>query len=189
MGRTENRLRSPVPVRGRISLNICSGIWHCMVERCESPVAVSNPVPATAQMQLTEPQQDELERCARSRLVAARAVQRAKIILGLTAGKTKKEIAQQLGIAADRAALGTAFSAARGRGAGGRAALRTAARPPAREDRTDRLQDDPGNSFRLHALEHAELGPRGASKCFLGGPDLAGARSETAPGENIQTEQ
>ena len=74
MGRTENRLRSPVPVRGRISLNICSGIWHCMVERCESPVAVSNPVPATAQMQLTEPQQDELERCARSRSVAARAV-------------------------------------------------------------------------------------------------------------------
>src|ERR1022692_2075468 len=56
------------------------------------------PVPATAQMQLTEPQQDELERCARSRSVAARAVQRAKIILGLTAGKTKKEIAQQLGI-------------------------------------------------------------------------------------------
>jgi transposase len=49
-------------------------------------------------MQLTEPQQDELERCARSRSVAARAVQRAKIILGLTAGKTKKEIAQQLGI-------------------------------------------------------------------------------------------
>ena len=69
-----------------------------MVERCESPVAVSNPVPATAQMQLTEPQQDELERCARSRSVAARAVQRAKIILGLTAGETKKEIAQQLGI-------------------------------------------------------------------------------------------
>src|ERR1039458_3445441 len=98
MGRTENRLRSPVPVQGKISLNICSGIWHCMVERCESPVAVSNPVPATAQMQLTEPQQDELERCARSRSVAARAVQRAKIILGLTAGETKKEIAQQLGI-------------------------------------------------------------------------------------------
>ena len=60
------------------------------------------PVPATAQMQLTEPQQDELERCARSRSVAARAVQRAKIILGLTAGKTKKEIAQQLGISAFR---------------------------------------------------------------------------------------
>src|ERR1035438_4474321 len=82
MGRTENRLRSPVPVQRKISLNICSGIWHCMVERCESPVAVSNPVPATAQMQLTEPQQDELERCARSRSVAARAVQRGKIILG-----------------------------------------------------------------------------------------------------------
>src|ERR1039458_5448097 len=101
MGRTENRLRSPVPVRGRISLNICSGIWHCMVERCKSPVAVSNPVPATAQMQLTEPQQDELERCARSRSVPARAAQAVRqptSILGWTAGKTKKEIAQQLGI-------------------------------------------------------------------------------------------
>src|ERR1035438_988116 len=74
MGRTENRLRSPVPVQRKISLNICSGIWHCMVERCESPVAVSNPVPATAQMQLTEPQQDELERCARSRSVADEAM-------------------------------------------------------------------------------------------------------------------
>jgi hypothetical protein len=42
-------------------------------------------VPTTAQIQLTEQQQDELERCARSRSVAARAVQAGDLecLLGL----------------------------------------------------------------------------------------------------------
>src|SRR5258708_3610772 len=52
----------------------------------------------TAKIQLTAQQQDELERCASSRSLAVRAVERAKIILGLAAGKAKQEIASQLGI-------------------------------------------------------------------------------------------
>ena len=55
-------------------------------------------MPGAAKIQLTQQQQDELECCAGSRSVAVRAVERAKIILGLTAGKAKKEIAEQLGI-------------------------------------------------------------------------------------------
>src|ERR1035441_9478817 len=52
-----------------------------------------------AKIQLAQPQQDELERCAKGRTVAARAVERAKIILQSAAGKAKREIAEQLGIA------------------------------------------------------------------------------------------
>ena len=52
----------------------------------------------TAKIQLTEQQQDELARCVSSRSLAAHAVERAKIILGLAAGKAKQEIARQLGI-------------------------------------------------------------------------------------------
>jgi transposase len=44
-------------------------------------------------------QQEELDRRASSRSLTARAVERAKIILGLAAGKAKPEIAAQLGIA------------------------------------------------------------------------------------------
>jgi len=54
---------------------------------------------SAAQIQLTEQQQEELERCAASRTLAARAVERAKIILGSAAGKAKQEIAEQLGVA------------------------------------------------------------------------------------------
>jgi transposase len=53
---------------------------------------------STAKIQLTEQQQDELERCVSSRSLAAHAVERAKIIVGLAAGKAKQEIARQLGI-------------------------------------------------------------------------------------------
>jgi transposase len=56
-------------------------------------------MPYAAKIQLTPPQQDELERCARGRTVAARAVERAKIILRSAAGKARQEIAEQLGIA------------------------------------------------------------------------------------------
>jgi transposase len=56
-------------------------------------------MPGAAQIQLTPQQQDELDRRASSRSLAARTVERAKIILGLAAGKAKQEIAAQLGIA------------------------------------------------------------------------------------------
>src|SRR5450631_3183111 len=49
-------------------------------------------------IQLSEPQQKELEDCAASRTAAARTVQRAKLILGLAAGQTQKKVAAQLGI-------------------------------------------------------------------------------------------
>ena len=55
-------------------------------------------MPGAAKIQLTEQQQDELERCVRARCVAARTVERAKIILGLAAGKAIKDIAEQVGI-------------------------------------------------------------------------------------------
>ena len=55
-------------------------------------------MPGAAKIQLTEQQQDELERCVRGRCVAARTVERAKIILGLAAGKAIKDIAEQVGI-------------------------------------------------------------------------------------------
>src|ERR1017187_9018475 len=41
-----------------------------------------------AKIQLAQPQQDELERCAKGRTVAARAVERAKIILQSAAGSS-----------------------------------------------------------------------------------------------------
>src|SRR6266849_1801577 len=55
-------------------------------------------MPGTAKIQLTEQQQDELERRVSSRCLAVRTVERAEIILGLAAGKARKEIAEQVGI-------------------------------------------------------------------------------------------
>jgi len=55
-------------------------------------------MPSATQIQLTLQQQVELDRCASSRSCTARAVERAKIILGLAAGQAKKGIAAQLGI-------------------------------------------------------------------------------------------
>ena len=56
-------------------------------------------MPDTAKIQFTEEWRDELDRRARSRSLAVRSVERAKIILGLAAGKAQKEIAEQVGIA------------------------------------------------------------------------------------------
>ena len=55
-------------------------------------------MPSAAKIQLTEQQQKELQRRVGSRTAAARTVERAKIILGLAAGRAKKEIAAQVGI-------------------------------------------------------------------------------------------
>ena len=56
-------------------------------------------MPYAAKIQLTPEQQDNLERCANSRTIAARAVERAQIILHSAASKAKGKIAEQLGIA------------------------------------------------------------------------------------------
>ena len=55
-------------------------------------------MPGAAKIQLTEQQQDELERCVGSRTVAVRVMERAKIILGLAAGRAQKVIAGQVGV-------------------------------------------------------------------------------------------
>jgi transposase len=52
-----------------------------------------------ASIQLDEQSQERLRTLAASRTAAARMVERAKIIVRLAAGKAKKEIAEQLGIA------------------------------------------------------------------------------------------
>src|SRR5436189_6423760 len=54
---------------------------------------------------LTQEQQDNFERFARSRTLAARLVQRARIVLMAAARKPDQEIAQALGIARQTAAL------------------------------------------------------------------------------------
>jgi transposase len=55
-------------------------------------------MPDAAKIQLTEQQQDEFETCVASRSVAVRTMQRAKIILGLAAGRAQQVIAQQVGV-------------------------------------------------------------------------------------------
>src|SRR6266700_5623284 len=67
--------------------------------RAYARTCLSRRMPYAAKIQLTPEQQDELERGANSRRVAARTVERARIILRSAAGKAKREIAEQLGIA------------------------------------------------------------------------------------------
>src|SRR5437773_9864683 len=62
-------------------------------------------MPRTAKVWLTQEQQDDFERFARSRTLAARLVQRARIVLMAAARKPDQEIAQALGIARQTAAL------------------------------------------------------------------------------------
>src|SRR5438034_4725264 len=59
----------------------------------------------TPKVWLTQEQQDDFERFARSRTLAARLVQRARIVLMAAARKPDQEIAQALGIARQTAAL------------------------------------------------------------------------------------
>ena len=55
-------------------------------------------IPWATKIQLSWEQLCELDRCARSRNLAVRTVERAKIILGVTTGMTTKEIAAQVGV-------------------------------------------------------------------------------------------
>src|SRR5436305_6464461 len=59
----------------------------------------------TPKVWLTQEQQDDFERFARSRTLAARLVQRARIVLMAAARKPDQEIAQAMGIARQIAAL------------------------------------------------------------------------------------
>src|SRR6266436_1768838 len=91
--------------------------------------------------------------------------------------------------AANRKTLGKALSAARDEGFGGRAAVGTAAPHPARADRPHRAEDHPGNAFRFHPLEYAELGPSGEREPLLGGTDLALEESEATSSADVQAQQ
>ncbi len=62
-------------------------------------------MPKAAKVWLTREQQDDFERFARSRTLAARLVQRAKIVLLAATRKPDQEIAQALGIARQTVAL------------------------------------------------------------------------------------
>jgi DNA-binding transcriptional regulator YiaG len=155
-----------------ISLKIC----HFTLEECErlGTALVSRLMPYAANIQLTPEQQDELERGANGRTVAARAVERARIILRSAAGTAKREIAEQLGIARqtvrrwEKRFLQQATAGLKDAPRSG-----TAAPHPTRADRADRPEDHPGNACRFHPLEHAELGPSGERKPLVGGADLA----------------
>src|ERR1022692_105 len=62
-------------------------------------------MPRTPKVWLTTEQQDDFERFARSRTLAARLVQRAQIVLQAAAGKADVEIAPTLGITRQTAGL------------------------------------------------------------------------------------
>src|SRR5260370_35830901 len=62
-------------------------------------------MPRISKVWLSQEQQDDFERFARSRTLAARLVQRAQILLMAAAHKPDREIAQALGIARQTAAL------------------------------------------------------------------------------------
>ena len=62
-------------------------------------------MPRTSKVWLSQEQQDDFERFARSRTLAARLVQRAQILLMAAAHKPDREIALALGIARQTVAL------------------------------------------------------------------------------------
>jgi FixJ family two-component response regulator len=62
-------------------------------------------MPRATKVWLTAEQQDDFERFARSRTLAARLVQRAQIVLQAAAGKADFEIAQALDITRQTAGL------------------------------------------------------------------------------------
>ena len=66
-------------------------ICHFTLEGCGNLVAAHDSIvmPSAAKIQLTDQQQEELERCVASRTLAVRAVERAKIILALAAGHSR----------------------------------------------------------------------------------------------------
>src|SRR5438445_685142 len=56
-------------------------------------------MPRACEVRLTQEQEAELRRLAASRTLAARVVERAKIVLAAASGKPDQKTAQQLGIA------------------------------------------------------------------------------------------
>jgi transposase len=148
-------------------------------------------MPGAAQIQLTPQQQEELDRRAGSRSLAARAVERAKIMLGLAAGKAKQEIAAQLGIARQTAWRWERRFREQGMPAGLEDTPRSGRPrviPPEKIEQIVRktIQETPPDSTHW---KHTEPGRAGGRERLLHRPDLAGPRFEAVPGAYVQVEQ
>lgn len=83
-----------------ISLDKNKKVCKSTLEGCKQPFfsGMQPAIPWATKIQLSWEQLCELDRCARSRNLAVRTVERAKIILGVAAGKTTKEIVEQVGV-------------------------------------------------------------------------------------------
>ena len=137
---------------------------------------------------LTQEQQDELERFARSRTLAARLVERARIIVRAAAGLDNQEIAAEMDVC--RQTVGRWRERFTARSVDGLEDRPRSGRPahPVTGHRRDRPPDHPIDSGRGHPLEHPNVGSRGGSESLHGGPNLARPRPEAAPREELQTE-
>ena len=132
-------------------------------------------MPRAPKVWLTAEQQDDFERFARSRTLAARLVERAQIVLQAAAGKADVEIAKALDITRqtvglwrrrflDRGIVGIEKDAPRS----GRPRLIAASK-------IDEIVSP--DACQCHSLEYAHVGGGGRRQSFHRGPHLAGARS------------
>jgi hypothetical protein len=93
---------------------------------------------------LSTEEQDDLERFARSRTLAARCVERARILLGCAAGRENQQIGEELGVCRQTVGRWRERFVAQGMGRlEGSAALGTARTHPASHDGRDRTTHHP----------------------------------------------
>ena len=138
---------------------------------------------------LSAEQQDELERFARSRTLAARCVERARILLGCAAGRENQQIGEELGVCRPTVGRWRERFVAQGMdGLEGSGALGTARTHPARQDGRDRTTHHPGEAHGGHPLEYPCLGAGSRGERRHGRTNLAGARLEATSGEELQAE-
>ncbi len=139
---------------------------------------------------LSQELRDDLERFARSRTLAARLVQRAQIVLMAAARKSDQEIARAVGVVRQTVGLWRSRFVEHGIAGIEKDAPRSG-RPrtitPARIDEIVRLTTQ-SISCRCHPLEHSYFGSSHRGESLDHRPNLAGARSEAAPGEEFQVE-
>ena len=134
---------------------------------------------------LSEAQEQELQRWVRRAKTAQALVLRARIVLQTAAGKSDMEVAGQLGTTR-ATVVAAAVSARRLRWLAGRAAPGSAAHDRGRRRGAGggaNLGNDPG---RCYALEHALDGEGVWAECGDGKPHLACVRSEAASLRDLQ---
>src|SRR5438128_10909209 len=136
-------------------------------------------------VRLSREQEDDLQRYARSRTLAARLVERSKMLLLCATGHSAEEIAEQLDMTRQTVCRWLSRFEAQGMKGVEHDAPRSG-RPPLilpAKNRRDRREDDAPDARGRHPLEHAHVGPGGRRQRVHSGTDLAGARFETASGE------